>query len=518
MLKRHFEQVWNQLRAKRPQFRDYLERMRLDGIRGIRDLQVVFQYPVTVIAGPNACGKTTVLFAAACAYKREGPSPGRYPSEVFPGFHTSRSDWPEDRIDMAALDFNYVRDGNPARMRWAHGKKWNRSFFGETRGTQPVRPVYLRTLANLANPSEVRRFLQMGRGSLMNTPVNAELLAFAHRILLFRYSQVSCFAMTAGDRDLLFVIREGQDGPSYSELQMSAGERGVLRLSRDISALHGALVLIDEVEAGLHPFTQQQLMLELQRLALRNDLQLIVTTHSLAVLESVPPEARVFLERTEDTVIVRPPHRDVLQRALYGRPLDRLFVLCEDDVAEAVVRGVYDVLAPRLDLTGSDIEVGRDTGASEFQGHVKGLAMFKQLENLVVVLDGDARAEEVAVRQAAGTQQAQLRVLVLPGDTSPEAWTWDCIRRRIDHYAPVFGLTAPTLRTAFDRLEALFASAADKPRNIAKNRLHALATELGREVQAIARVVGTSESSLDDGGLVEFRGRLHDLIEAWRSS
>ena len=105
-------------------------------------------------------------------------------------------------------------------------------------------------------------------------------------------------------------------------------------MSKDISGLRRALILIDEVEAGLHPWTQQQLMLELQRIALRNDLQVVVTTHSPVVLDSVPPEGRIFLERDAATLGRRararvPRH---LQKALYGQSADRLSILCEDEV------------------------------------------------------------------------------------------------------------------------------------------------------------------------------------------
>jgi predicted ATP-dependent endonuclease of OLD family len=103
----------------------------------------------------------------------------------------------------------------------------------------------------------------------------------------------------------LFAERDDETGSHarYSEFHMSAGERALLRLSMNISKLSDALVLIDEVEAGLHPHIQQLLMLELQRLALRNQLQIVVTTHSPTVLETVPPEARVFLERSPDNVV-----------------------------------------------------------------------------------------------------------------------------------------------------------------------------------------------------------------------
>jgi len=372
-------------------------------------------------------------------------------------------------------------------------------------------------MANLTNPSEVRRFLQMGRRALKDDKVPAELLVFAHRILQFRYSAIRVLTCDAQEHDLLFAIREEPGNLCYSEFQMSAGERAVLRLSRDISGLRDALVLIDELEAGLHPFTQQQLMLELQRLALRNDLQIIVTTHSPAVLESVPPEARIFLERTGDTVVVKPVLRDVIQRVLYGRPLDRLLVLCEDEVAEAIIQGVLDVLGPRLDLTGSNIEIGRDTGESEFPGHVKGFALFGQLENLVVVLDGDARSSENAVRQAAGPRSGSINLLFLPGDQSPEAWLWDCLRRRTADYAEVFGMDPQTLASVLDQHEGLFAGATDSKRNIAKHRLGSLAEDIRREVPSIARFVGRHEAHLSDGALVEFRDQLHDIIERWRS-
>ena len=54
--------------------------------------------------------------------------------------------------------------------------------------------------------------------------------------------------------------------------------------------MRNALILIHVVEAGLHPYTQQQWMVELQRLALRprNKLQITVISHSPVILESVP--------------------------------------------------------------------------------------------------------------------------------------------------------------------------------------------------------------------------------------
>ena len=78
------------------------------------------------------------------------------------------------------------------------------------------------------------------------------------------------------------------------------------------------------------------------------NLQIVVTTHSPVVIESVPEEGRIFLERSvgSDTVQTRTPYRDVIQRAMYGISRNKLSVLCEDEVAEGVALGIFDHLCP----------------------------------------------------------------------------------------------------------------------------------------------------------------------------
>ena len=85
MLERRLKDLWERLQGKKPHMQHFLEGIRLDGIRGIDDLRVVFDYPVSVIAGGNASGKSTVLFAAACAYKDpEAGVKDFVPSTLFP--------------------------------------------------------------------------------------------------------------------------------------------------------------------------------------------------------------------------------------------------------------------------------------------------------------------------------------------------------------------------------------------------------------------------------------------------
>ena len=72
MLERRLASLWQQLQGKKPHMPQFLSGVSLTGIRGIDGLRVSFDYPVSVIAGGNATGKSTVLFACACAYKVPG--------------------------------------------------------------------------------------------------------------------------------------------------------------------------------------------------------------------------------------------------------------------------------------------------------------------------------------------------------------------------------------------------------------------------------------------------------------
>ena len=307
------KRVWDQLRGDKPHRQTFLEEIAIRNMRGITDLRVPLEFPVTVLAGENACGKSTVLFGCACAYKVPGASSRDYvPTTLFPSFTVGNM----DSMNKTELEYAYIDNGRRMNMVWRRGKAWNRSFFGRKGATQPERKVYLRTLANLTNPSEVRSMLQIKRLNHTIDKVNPGLLMLAKRILPFDYQYVQQAKKSKGRGDLL--LTELKNGGAYSEFHMASGERSVLRMSMEISSLNNALVLIDEVETGLHPYIQKQLMLHLQRLSLREKLQIIVTTHSPVVLESVPLEGRVFLRRDDQhDVKVEAAMRDMLQKAMY---------------------------------------------------------------------------------------------------------------------------------------------------------------------------------------------------------
>ncbi len=368
----------------------------------------------------------------------------------------------------------------------------------------PILPVLLRSEA-FCSSEEKRCGLRR---------VSAELLIFAHRVLPWRYHNVDLISGQSS-RDLLFAEIDSDDETLYSEFHMSSGERTIVRISKDISVLENALVLIDEVDTGLHPYTQKQAMLELQRSALRQKLQIIVASHSSVVLDSVPPEARIFLDRDSRTGHVRlePPCRDIFQKALYGQSQDRLSILCEDVVSEGLIRGVLDVLNVEIGLRHEDVVVGRNTGNAEFPAHVHALGKFKKLSDFLVVLDGDAREMGNKPKVVAEEYGHRLEPLFLPGETSPEQWLWKILSARPNDYAGAFGLTVADMISMTWRVGQLVEGAVNQ-RDQAKAAVSAFAKEIGRKVWEIARDVGRKEA--ESGSIADFRMALRDQISSWR--
>ena len=245
---RELNEVWNALRASRGQRDEVLVEVRITNLRGIDHLPFSFEYPVSVLAGPNGSGKSTVLFACACAYRVPGRGSGDFfPSRLFPNFVTRQEAVRSDPVQETELEFHYVHRGVRRSMVWRRGKSWSRS--GDR---QPEREVHLRTLANITSPSEVRSVLQLGKNHVQTDAISPDLLIFAHRILPWRYRNLDLISGKSA-RDLLFAEIDDADETRYSEFHMSSGERTIVRISKDISRLKNALVLIDEVDTGLHP-------------------------------------------------------------------------------------------------------------------------------------------------------------------------------------------------------------------------------------------------------------------------
>ena len=523
MTDRRLRDIWNSLSKKKPHMPHFLKKVILQDIRGIDDLEVKFEYPVSVLAGGNGSGKSTVLFATACAYARPGTGVEELSSGFTPYafFLDYRSKWsgPEDEKGAYTIQFEYSTPGGPRVTVLQCPKTSMGVTFIHMGDDPPERSVHVIAPENLIDPSDMYyvHHLSFEIAEPQETLLTSPKIAFAKRLLPFGYSRVANLSHPniKFDNKKTLLLAEQENGAVYSEPHMAAGERAILRLSRRIPQTKGGLVLIDEVETGLHPSIQKSLMLELQQLALRNDLQIIVTTHSPVVLDSVPEIGRIFLDRNEEgKIVVHPPYRDLIQDALYGRSDKRFNLLCEDEVAKGVLDGVFDVITPKLLIKRELLNIGYTTGASEFPAYSNVLKQFDQ--NVIFILDGDQLGGSVEQKIQANTQHSA-QIMFLPGAGAPEEWVWDRMQAHPDDFAVGLGLDRNDLVRQMKRGDADYASAAGSPDKIAKDKLHDLSEVVKRSVPDICRIVACRETEREESDIQPLVEYLEAAFQEWRS-
>lgn len=86
----------------------------------------------------------------------------------------------------------------------------------------------------------------------------------------------------------------------YSSFNTASGEDALTNILGQI--LHEedySLILIEEIEIGLHPKIQRRLMDVLYMIYRKKHIQFILTTHSYAILDSVPKEARLPIDTSD---------------------------------------------------------------------------------------------------------------------------------------------------------------------------------------------------------------------------
>jgi hypothetical protein len=251
---------------------------------------------------------------------------------------------------------------------------------------------------------------------------------------------------------------------------------------------------------------------------LRNSLQIIVTTHSPVILECVPSNGIIFLERTGNDVKFVPAEKDLIERAFYGQTINKLSVLCEDDTAEYFIRGICDFLCQEMNIVPSDIIIEGNTGKNEFAHHIRALARFNQLDEFIFILDGDAKNEEGELREVAQRSGQSINILFLPGKF-PEEYIWERIRdnKSIGKYIALFSVTAPGLfMSMLNKIENIHLSSTDKPKDIKKSMLYDLAQELQVEESDIIRKVGRIEAESKTEPMRSFVNDLRMAILNWR--
>jgi predicted ATPase len=481
-------------------FENVNERQSLVGVRlvegnmrGLSPFSLDFSYPITAIAGANGSGKSTILALVACAFhnKKNGYRlPDRRQSYyTFSDFFIQSAGELSPEGVWIAYRIRHNRWRNKPKgveqqiRRKPHGGKWSNYNSRVDRnviyfGMQRVVPYYERT----NHKSNRSRF----KAGSMLPDMSRRIATLAGKILGKTYASFE------GHEYSKYWLPKAQVGElKYSGFNMGAGESAVFEiLSTIFLAGEGCLLVIDEIELGLHEHAQKRFIDVLKELCEELKCQIICTTHSYQIFKTLPPEGRVFIQSISGKTQVNPGISAEYACGKMGRDTSHeLDILVEDDVARAIVEASLDHdLRSRCHIQ----EVGS-------HGSIKRVMATRYIENrrnCLCLLDGDQRTASEGNANAIANycdgrfnqEREEVRAWAashldyMPGNDWPEKWLFD---QAIENFETLKTSAAETWRLSNENELREFlerAVAAGK-----HNEFHTLATKLSLPEETVRR-------------------------------
>lgn len=324
-------------RVRKLAYHAYLPSLRMSNVRSFEKQNISFDFPVTAIIGTNGGGKSTVLGAAALAYKTVKPG------DFFPKSNIGDNSMANWRIDYDIIDRSINKGGIFTRNARFVSAKWRRD-------NVPDRQVIVIPIQRTVPANEQTKFkhfiglAQKHKDDIEFTPIGSDVLNHVGRILgkdASKYQRISLSSDKS--KSILVGMKNSND---YSQFHFGAGEASIIDMVIKLEeANDNALILIEEIENGLHPLATRKMVEYLFDVAERKKCQIIFTTHSEYALDVLPPKA---IWACIDGVAYQGKLTIESLRALTGNVTKDRAIFVEDDFAADLCSEIVRQYAPKL--------------------------------------------------------------------------------------------------------------------------------------------------------------------------
>lgn len=427
-------------------------------LRGINALDITFQYPITAIAGRNGAGKSTILALACCAYhntKSGFKLPKRNNSYyTFSDFFVQHPEEvpPQGIVIEYYIAYNKWKktpalpDGVGLGMQRRHKKKGGKWNDYDDRVKKNVVFLGIERIVPHSERSQSRSYSKVFSDAAPkgweDNVKEAVGFVLGRTYDKFRYVEYSKYSLP--------VVQVGS--VIYSGFNMGAGENALFEIFSTIySCGNGALLIMDEVELGLHAEAQRRFIERLKEVCFDTHTQVICTTHSREIFDCLPYDARFFVETVHGkTKITEAISSEFAFAKLSALPGTEIELLVEDEVAKIILMACLPtLLRSRLTIhvIGSATALARQLAAIHVRGEEK---------PAVAIFDGDQRAKEsdnldhaknmCEKPKANFVSWFDSHIDYLPGDSWPEAWLVQRAADSTEVLAPLLSCDSDALK------------------------------------------------------------------------
>ena len=405
-----------------------IESIHIDNLKGIKNLDISINKNLVAIMGVNGCGKSTILHALACMY-----SPYDNGNNYkFSFFFTPNPDatWKNSKLSISYFDENtqkiVMREYKKDADRWSPRYE-----------NRPKRDVYFIGIESCIPEIEIEKqtsFIDYSTNAASDE-LSRKIIQAAADILNKDYKSLTYHKTKK--KELLGVYTLGNI--RYSSLSMGAGEQRVIKILKlAYTAKTYSLILIDEIDLLLHVTALKRLIKTLSGIAIKRNLQIIFTTHSLemnTLKEYV--DIRYLDNLKEKTIVYDSINTDLIYDLsdCVEKPLE---IYVEDLLSETLIKHI----AENLNLL-SSIKVRKYGAARNAFVLAAGLVLKgEDYKNVLIVLDGDvfvAMEEKVeAIKKTlSGTEKDHMdkvthaasfiKEFILPTGVEPEKFIYDML-------------------------------------------------------------------------------------------
>jgi predicted ATPase len=440
-------------------FEPYITHIRFPKYKNLKqDTRIDFSFPVTVIVGPNGTNKSSIIralygcpgsnnvgnfwFSSHIDPINETSGDGRRNSFIY-GFHNNyhnknieviktrikRDDdpdyWEPSRplVTLGMESMPDIVDGEDldaqgrSQTRWkaieknviyldfrsmlsAYDKYFYHSEIKRNENSYKQKKKFIRDKSLL-----IKKAIERKSESFIyyrERVINKENLLLSDRdckdisdILQREYASIKLIRHNLYRCDGYTCLMSSKD-KVYSEAFAGSGEFSVVRLVYEFNrAPNASLVLLDEPEVSLHPGAQQRLIQFILNKVKENHHQVVISSHSPAIVRELPPSAiKVLTVNSLNGEVELIKQESLPEEAFFslGEPIyGRKTIIVEDVLAREIVlkviRSFGEALARQVDVK------YYPGGASVMWSHYAITFSSENRDDILIVFDGDMKNE-----------------------------------------------------------------------------------------------------------------------------